>query len=86
MNETQSALRQKLAAIEHERWSDWQRWMHSKCVTHSDGSLTIPREFVERWERQIATPYDQLSESEQRSDMDQVDRYWSLILAFLENS
>lgn len=74
------ALRDTLAQIEHARWADWQAYMHGKCARHADGSLTIPAALVERWERQIATPYALLSPAEQRSDMEQVDRYWPLIL------
>lgn len=74
-----SDLRERLAAAEHERWAHWQRWMHDQCVRNPDGSLTIPAELVERWERQIATPYEQLSEREKDSDRMQVDRYWHLI-------
>lgn len=77
-------LRAKLAAIEHERWGDWQRYLHSLCRKDDDGSLTIPAALVERWERQIATPYAALTAREQASDMEQVDRYWPLIVAALE--
>lgn len=72
-------LREVLAAIEHARWADWQRWVHSVCTRNPDGSLTIPATLVERWERQIATPYDQLSAREKEADREQVDRYWPLI-------
>jgi uncharacterized protein with von Willebrand factor type A (vWA) domain len=72
-------LYEQLAAIEHERWTDWQRYMHSLCVQNPDGSLTIPASLVERWEKQIATPYADLSEQEKQSDREQVDRYWKLI-------
>lgn len=75
------ALRQRLAAIEHQRWADWQRWVHEQCKRQPNGDLVIPAALVERWERQIATPYDQLSEAEQRSDMGEVDRYWPRLLA-----
>jgi hypothetical protein len=84
MADDHDALRRKLAAIEHGRWADWQCWLHDMCTPHPDGSLTIPAELVERWERQIATSYAELSEAEQRSDMEQVDRYWPLILAELD--
>lgn len=72
-------LIEQLAAIEHQRWADWQLWMHQQCTTNDDGSLTIPAELVERWNRQIATPYDRLSEREKESDREQVRRYLHLI-------
>lgn len=73
------ALRRRLAEIEHERWADWQRWMHDQCAPQPNGDLVIPAPLVERWERQIRTPFEQLSEAEQHSDLEQVDRYWPLI-------
>lgn len=72
-----------LAAVEHERWSHWQRYMHSKGVRQADGSLILPSELVERWERQAATNYHSLSETEQESDREQVNRYLPLIAAAL---
>jgi hypothetical protein len=79
-------LREKLAAIEHERWADWQRYMHSLCI-EIPGQLgrVIPRQSWYSWERQIATPYHELSLTEKASDMEQVDRYWPLIEAELAN-
>lgn len=75
----ESELREQLAHIEHERWADWQRYMHSLCARNPDGSLTIPADRVAHWERQIETPYTDLTEREQDSDREQVDRYWHLI-------
>lgn len=68
-----------LAAIEHERWSHWQRYMHSKGEIQEDGSLLIPAELVRRWERQMTTPYAALSEAEKESDRDQVRKYLGTI-------
>lgn len=68
-------LREKLATIEHERWSDWQNYTHK---VYLEGNF---QEFMLRWQRQINTPYAELSEAEKASDMEQVDRYWQLILA-----
>lgn len=85
--EQDNELREKLAAIEHERWADWQRYVHSVCYENKGiggeptGELTIPIEFARRWERQIETPYHELSEKEKDSDREQVDRYWQLITA-----
>jgi len=75
----QDELFEKLAAIEHERWSDWQKYMHSLCVRSDSGQMIIPRTSFEQWERQIATSYAELSEKEKESDRDQVRRYWDLI-------
>lgn len=72
-------LREQLAAIEHERWARWQEYMHSRGYKNHVGDLVIPAELVERWERQIVTPYEELSETEKHSDREQVDRYWHLI-------
>ena len=73
----------ELANIEHERWSHWQSYMHSQAKRESDGSLSIPADLVVRWERQIATPFEQLSESEKESDREQVRRYLPIILRAL---
>ncbi len=69
-----------LAAIEHERWAHWQRYMHDKGKLQADGSLLLEAELVQRWERQIATPYSALSEAEKESDRDQVRRYLRVIV------
>jgi hypothetical protein len=76
-------LMESLAGVEHERWSHWQRYMHSKCERRPDGSLMIPRELVDQWERQLATPYSDLSEAEKESDREQVRRYLPIILSAL---
>lgn len=73
-----------LAAIEHERWSHWQRYMHGKCIPQgSEGALLIPAELVKRWERQFNTPYAALTDKEQESDREQVRLYLPLIAAKL---
>ena len=83
-----SELKEKLAAIEHERWADWQRWMHDQClkingqVGEEGYGLVIPNDLVARWERQIKTPYSELSEKEKASDTEQVDRYWPLVESY----
>ena len=69
------SLIEELAAIEHERWSHWQRYVHEKGTRQSDGSLVIPAGLVERWERQMETPYAKLSQKEKESDREQVRKY-----------
>jgi hypothetical protein len=79
----EETLVESLAAIEHERWSHWQRYLHAQCLQQPDGALTIPTELVARWSAQMSTPYAQLSEAEKDSDREQVYRYLPVIAAAL---
>ena len=87
---TDQSLRKKLAAIEHERWADWQKWVHKQLVVHEDKDgkphWCLPPEAIDAWEAQIATSYENLSEREQASDMEQVERYWPLIKGYIETN
>ena len=76
-------LVEQLAAVEHERWSHWQRYLHSKGVRQSDGSLLLPADLVARWERQIDTKYADLDDHERESDREQVRKYLPLIASAL---
>lgn len=80
-SDADKVLRERLAAIEHERWSDWQSYLHSKCTTLEDGSLVIPAGYVAALEAQIDTDYADLSEAQKDNDRQEVDRYWHLIEA-----
>ncbi len=89
---TKDELIERLADIEHQRWSDWQRWMHDKGVLKdtlcADGErvevgLLLPIERVRIWERLIATPYAGLPEHSKQADRDQVMRYFPLIVEFV---
>lgn len=68
-----------LAHIEHERWSHWQKYMHSRGVRQADGGLLFPAPLIEQWDRQIATRYADLSENEKGSDREQVLKYLRLV-------
>jgi len=78
-----SGLVEQLAAVEHERWSHWQRYVHGKCVRQPDGSLLLPAGLVARWEKQIDTKYAELDEQERESDREQVRKYLPLIASAL---
>lgn len=70
---------ERLADYEHDRWSRWQKHVFSKCIINKDGSLTIPKEFVDRWTRQINTDYMNLSEEEKNSDRKEAIRILNCI-------
>lgn len=75
-----SDIRDLLADYAHNAWSGWMRYMFSKSVTNADGSVTIPVELVERWERQMNTAYHLLSEQEQKSDLKEADEILAIVL------
>ena len=72
-------LRQKLAAVQHEIWADWMRYLFQVSELNDDGTYTISEEKARRWIRQLNTPYSKLSEDEQRSDLELADRILSII-------
>lgn len=78
-SDTQSALFEQLAAIEHQRWADWQAYFFSKCEQREDGALIVPAGYVNALLLQIATPYADLTEQEKESDREEVRRYWHLL-------
>lgn len=72
-----------LAAIEHKRWADWQRYVHGEGTLAENGDLIIPAQLVSGWERQIATSYSELTEAEKESDRKQVREYLPIVLEHL---
>jgi hypothetical protein len=77
------SLVEKLAAIEHDRWSHWQSYLHSKALRQPDGSLLLPAGLVTRWEAQIDKKYAELDEHEKESDREQVRKYLPIIASAL---
>ena len=61
-----------LADREYDSWARWQAHVFKQSTQNADGTMTIPAWAVERWQRQIATPYADLSESEKESDRNEV--------------
>jgi hypothetical protein len=79
-------LLEELAAIEHDRWAHWQRYVHDNGERQTDGSILLPADLVERWERQINTAYNELSEQEKNSDREQVRKYFPLLERSLQQA
>ena len=58
-----------LAAVEHESWSKWTRWMLSEIEKEAGGDFDITSlPCVHRWKRQMITVYSDLSGREKESD------------------
>lgn len=68
-------LREALAAYAHEAWSGWMKYLFSKCTFGSVmGDAHIPSWLVDRWQRQLQTPYVDLPEEEKESDRAEADK------------
>ena len=66
--------REALADYAHDAWSRWMTHLFKKSTSNKDGTVTIPKWAVDRWKRQINTPYNELSKSEKDSDRDEADK------------
>lgn len=71
---------EKGAALEHARWAKWQNYLHSFLTWNDElKAWVLPHEQKDRWQRQINTYYDILSEKEKESDRKEVRQYLPLI-------
>ena len=68
-------FRELVAALAHEQWSGWMLFLFAKSEYRPDGSIIIPPDLVERWERQMNTDYSNLPEDEKESDRIEADRF-----------
>lgn len=69
---TREELIEYLADLEHERWSNWQAYVHNLCIKNEDGSLTIPKKYVDHWNWEIALKYKDLPDNIKESDRKEV--------------
>lgn len=60
---------EKLAELEHKQWIHWTRYMLDNLTTEN----------IDRWKKQIETPYAELSEKEKESDRDWAKKVLDLI-------
>lgn len=64
-------LVENLSDVSHEIWSHWMKYMFSICRKTDKGDIVIDATNVKRWERQMITPYSELTEKEKASDREQ---------------
>lgn len=69
------ATLETIADVEHGRWAHWQHYLHQQCTPQPDGSLVIPADLVQRWERLASTDYADLTEEERASDREHAHAY-----------
>ena len=77
---------EKGADLEHKRWAKWQKYMHSKILPSAhDEIMEIGTEMINHWNRQINTPYSELTEKEKDSDRKEVRQYLPLIRNLIQS-
>ena len=67
----EETLIEVIADEQHKIWAHWMKYLFSVCSEADDGSMLIPKEKVDRWQRQMWTPYADLTAAEQESDRHQ---------------
>lgn len=89
---TKAELYEKLAAIEHQRWADWEiyvleevGWLQKEDSLEMlrEGDVLLPRSKVDHWKDLISRSYSELEEWSKEADRREVDRYWPLIVEFV---
>jgi hypothetical protein len=70
-----SELLEEMAELAHSQWSGWMKYLFSKSTINADGTCTIPKWAVDRWECQMNTDYDDLSEPEKDSDRNEARKF-----------
>lgn len=79
-------LIEELADKEHVSWARWVRYLFTRCYETYDGNYVIPCELVDRWRRQMNTPYAELSEQEKQSDRNEVAHILPIIYGYWEGN
>lgn len=59
-----------LAMSVHDVWAHWMDYMFTQGEFLVDGGWAMPKEKVDRWQRQARTHYNGLTEKEQKSDIE----------------
>lgn len=83
MPEERKDVLERMAAQAHASWSGWMEHLFKLSVRNADGTVTIPANLVERWERQIATDYADLSKREKDSDRTEARRMLDVLAAMV---
>lgn len=76
---SEDATRERLADYAHSAWSGWMKYQFSKAELQPDGTWLMPAWAVERWTRQMNTPYAELPEEEKKSDRKEADEILAIV-------
>lgn len=78
-------LRERLAELEHDRWSRWMIFMFSLGFTNDDtGEWIMSPGDARRWSAQAATKYTGLLETEKDSEREEADITLAIIMPIIK--
>jgi len=61
-------MKELLSKYIHELWCNWMEYQIPKVIENPNNELINGETWVQRWTRQMHTPYEKLSEAEKESD------------------
>lgn len=79
-----SKHRDDLADLCHKQWSGWMGYLFTKGHVESHIGFVLNADSVERWRRQMVTPFKDLSEPEKESDRKEADKFITLLSSLVE--
>jgi len=82
---TQDELIELLAEKEHASWARWMQYLFDTCGCSTHGIVAIPAGLVAHWQKQIDTPYTELSPREKQSDRDEVAHILPIIETYADS-
>ncbi len=65
-------IKERLAELEHQQWAYWTQYMLDNLTPEN----------IERWRREIDTPYSDLSDIEKESDRRWADKVLEIIKSY----
>lgn len=85
-NRFDALVREKIAEKVHESWSIWMKYLFSQCDNapseFEEGTQLLPAWAFDRWQRQMNTKYEDLTENEKKSDREHADKIVGIIRNF----
>lgn len=88
MEHRSDRFKRAIAVQCHNSWSGWMSHLFGRSARGAgsiDGllSLEFVREDIERWDRQVKTPFTDLNEEEQASDLREADKFIEQLLDYV---
>ena len=78
MGQSEEQIQESFAAFFHQQWADWMTYLFSETILEDD-LYAINENQVEKWTRQMNTPYSELPENEKDIGREQVEKFMTFM-------